>query len=55
MLENIIPAGENTIKAQLQHLMDHNGMKWNEEAVDVLEEMGIENPIRKEQPEEMEA
>ena len=55
MIENIIPAGENTIKAHLQHLMDHNGMKWYEEAVDVLEEMGIENPIRKEKPEEMEA
>ena len=54
MLENIIPAGENTIKAHLQHLMDHNGMKWYEEAVDVLEEMGIENPIRKEKPEEIE-
>ena len=55
MLENIIPAGENTIKAHLQHLMDHNGMKWYEEAVVVLEELGIENPIRKEKPEEMEA
>ena len=54
MLENIIPAGENTIKAHLQHLMDHNGVKWYEEAVDVLEEMGIENPIRKEKPEEIE-
>ena len=48
MLENIIPAGENTIKAHLQHLMDHNGMKWYEEAVVVLEEMRIENPIKKE-------
>ena len=55
MLENIIPAGENTIKAHLQHLMDHNGMKWYEEAVVVLEEMGIENTIRKEKLEEMEA
>ena len=54
MLENIIPAGENTIKAHLQHLMDHNGVKWYEEAVDVLEEMGIENPIRKEKPEKIE-
>ena len=48
MIENIIPAGENTIKAHLQHLMDHNGMKWYEEAVVVLEEMRIENPIKKE-------
>ena len=48
MIENIIPAGENTIKAHLQHLMEHNGMKCSDEAVVVLEEMRIENPIKKE-------
>ncbi len=45
MLENIIPAGENTIKAHLEHLRDHNQQKYIEQAVDVLKEEGIKNPL----------
>ncbi len=45
MIDNIIPAGQNTIKAHLQHLLDHNGKKWYDEAIEVLNEKGIKNPI----------
>ena len=45
MLENIIPAGINTIRAHLQHLLDHNGVKWYNEAIAILEKEGIKNPI----------
>jgi ferredoxin len=41
MEENIVPAGENTIKAHINHLKDHNAMKFYEEAVDYLKEKGI--------------
>jgi ferredoxin len=45
MIENIIPAGENTIKAHLEHLCDHNQEKYVKEAIEVLKEKGIDNPL----------
>jgi len=41
MEENIIPKGENTIKAHLNHLKDHNQTKLLDEAFEVLDEKGI--------------
>ena len=45
MLKNIIPAGDNTIRAHLEHLRDHNQKKLLQEAFEVLKEEGIENPL----------
>lgn len=45
MLENIIPAGKNTIKAHLEHLKAHGQLKYLKEALSVLKEKGIKNPI----------
>jgi len=45
MAENIVPKGENTIKAHLEHLRDHNANEYLQEAIDFLEEKGIENPM----------
>jgi ferredoxin len=46
MIENIIPAGENTIKAHLEHLREHNQKKLLQEALDVLKEQDIKNPLK---------
>jgi len=45
MIENIIPAGENTIKAHLEHLREHNQKEYLKQALDVLKKKGIKNPI----------
>ena len=45
MLENIIPAGAGTIKAHLEHLRDHNQTKLLQEALEVLKEKNIDNPL----------
>jgi len=44
MLENIIPAGSNTIKAHLIHLKEHNQEKYLNQAIEVLKKEGIEIP-----------
>lgn len=44
MSENIIPKGENTIKAHLKHLKDHNETEYYQQAVAVLKEHGIGVP-----------
>jgi len=41
MREKIIPKGENTIKAHLKHLKDHNESEYLKTALKVLEEAGI--------------
>ncbi len=41
MKENIIPAGENTIKAHLEHLRDHNETVYLQEAINYLKEQNI--------------
>ena len=38
MEENIVPKGENTIKAHVSHLKDHGAMKYYKEAMDYLKE-----------------
>lgn len=44
MAENIVPAGENTIKAHLNHLKDHNEMGFFKQAIDYLNENNIPVP-----------
>jgi len=44
MLENIIPAGKNTIKAHLEHLKEHKQGEYLKQALDILKEKGIEIP-----------
>ena len=45
MIDNIIPAGNNTIKAHLEHLKEHNQKELLQEALEVLKEKKIENPL----------
>jgi len=45
--ENIIPKGENTIKAHMTHLRDHGANDFLNEAIEYLKEKGIENPLEK--------
>ncbi len=44
VMGNIVKAGDNTIKAHLKHLKEHNETKFFNEAIKVLEEKGIEIP-----------
>ena len=45
MEQNIVPAGENTIKAHLKHLKEHGAFEFLKEAVEYLNEKGIKNPL----------
>lgn len=52
MIDNIIPAGANTIKAHLEHLRDHNADEFLAVALATLQELGIKNPLATVQPQE---
>jgi ferredoxin len=41
MEENIVPKGENTIRAHVNHLKDHGATKFYDEAIAYLDEKGI--------------
>ncbi len=45
VMENMMKHGMNTVKAHLSHLRDHGEEGFLREALDYLEEMGIENPL----------
>ena len=49
VMDNVVQHGENTIKAHLKHLRDHQQMDYYEEAIDYLKEKSIsipeENPV----------
>lgn len=45
MIDNIIPAGTNTIIAHLSHLKDHNATEFYNEAIKTLNELNIKNPL----------
>lgn len=47
VMENIIKAGPNTIKAHLEHLAEHNEHELLEQAIAVLKEKGLEVPSLK--------
>jgi ferredoxin len=44
VMENIIKAGPNTIKAHLKHLWDHDQREYMQQAVAILKEKGIPVP-----------
>lgn len=48
MEENIVPAGENTIRVHLSHLRDHGAFEFLKEAIEYLNEKGIKNPLEDE-------
>lgn len=50
VMENIIPAGANTIKAHLKHLNDHGLDKYVNQAVQILISKGIDIPDFREAP-----
>lgn len=52
MIDNIIPAGANTIKAHISHLRDHNAMDFYNTALETLQEFGIQNPLELDAKEE---
>ena len=45
VMENMIKQGDNTIKAHLKHLKDHNETKFLNQALKFLKEKDIENPL----------
>ncbi len=46
VMENIVPKGEATILAHLRHLKDHNEMEFFNQALDYLQELGADNPLK---------
>jgi ferredoxin len=50
MAEQIVPKGANVIKAHLEHLRDHSQTTFLKQAVQYLEQNGIENPLHAEGP-----
>lgn len=52
MGESIVPKGKNTIKAHLEHLKEHNANEYLKEAIEYLEEEGIENPLKNSEEDE---
>jgi len=48
MAENIVPAGMNTVKVHLDHLKSHGADDLLKEALEYLEEIGLENPMKEE-------
>jgi len=45
VMENIIQQGPNVLRAHLAHLRDHGQSEYLAEAMDVMREKGIENPM----------
>ena len=48
VMDNIVKQGTNVIKAHLEHLRGHGDTKHFDEALGVLKNKGIENPLEKE-------
>lgn len=45
VMENIMKQGENVIKADVEHLRDHNQDEYLQEAITFLKEQNVEVPI----------
>jgi len=45
-MANIVKHGDNTIKAHLEHLKEHNETKFFNQAIGYLKENNIENPLK---------
>ena len=52
VIKNITKQGKNVIKAHLEHLKNHGETRFLKQAIDYLEENGIENPLEVEVKEE---
>ncbi|MDA3838161.1 MAG: 4Fe-4S binding protein [Candidatus Delongbacteria bacterium] len=50
VIENVIKAGTNTIKAHLKHLNDHGLDKYVNQAIQILTKKGIEIPQFRDEP-----
>ncbi len=48
VMENVVKAGKNVIKAHLDHLKDHNEMEFYRQALEFLKEKNIEIPLEEE-------
>lgn len=46
VMENIVKQGPNTIAAHLKHLAEHGEAEYLKEAIEFLDEKGIENPLK---------
>lgn len=46
VMENIVKAGPNTIKAHLEHLRDHGQKDFLAQAIEVLKQKGLPNPLQ---------
>lgn len=53
VMKVIIGGGKNVIVAHLKHLKDHNEMNYYNQAIDFLNENGIENPLNGKEQEEI--
>lgn len=49
VMENIIKAGANTIRAHLKHLQDHGQMEYYDQALAILQAKNIEVPMTREE------
>ena len=45
VMENVIKQGANVIQAHLEHLRDHDQTEYLQQALEVLQEKGMENPL----------
>ena len=52
VMENIVKGGKNVILAHLKHLKDHGETNFLNQALEVLKEKGIENPLLEEKEDE---
>jgi len=52
MEDNIVPAGENTIRVHLEHLKNHGATEFLNEAIAYLKEKGMKNPLEDPKKEE---
>ncbi|MFO7870617.1 MAG: 4Fe-4S binding protein [Kiritimatiellia bacterium] len=53
VMENIVKQGMNVIEAHLEHLREHGQHEYFKQALDVLDEKGIENPLKKDETAKM--
>jgi len=52
VMAKMIPQGPNTVRAHLEHLRDHGENELLAQAIAVLDEKGIDNPLKAEQEEQ---
>ncbi|MBT4540630.1 4Fe-4S binding protein [Candidatus Woesearchaeota archaeon] len=53
VMEKIVKQGMNTVKAHLQHMIDHNENEYLKQALEYLEDNNIKNPLKNSEEENM--